>query len=40
MKKKKEEEIDEVLMHANDMLEYGEIKLLMNLKMVFFCQNI
>ena len=37
---KEKEEIDEVLMHANDMLEYGETKLLMHLKMVFFYLNI
>ena len=37
---KEKEEIDEVLMHANDMLEYGEAKLLMHLKMVFFYLNI
>ena len=38
--KNEKEEIDEVLMHANDMLEYGETKLLMHLKMVFFYLNI
>ena len=37
---KEKEEIDEVLMHVNDMLEYGETKLLMHLKMVFFYLNI
>ena len=37
---KEKEEIDEVLRHANDMLEYGETKLLMHLKMVFFYLNI
>ena len=37
---KEKEEIDEVLMHANDMLEYRETKLLMHLKMVFFYLNI
>ena len=37
---KEKEEIDEVLMHANDMLEYGETKLLMHLKVVFFYLNI
>ena len=37
---KEKEEIDEVLMHANDMLEYRETKLLMHLKMVFFYPNI
>ena len=37
---KEKEEIDEVLMHANDMLEYGETNLLMHLKMVFFYLNI
>ena len=34
-KKKEKEEINEVLMQANDLLEY-RIKLLMHLKMVFF----
>ena len=38
-KKKEKEEINEVLMQANDLLEY-RIKLLMHLKMVFFCLNI
>ena len=35
---REKEEINEVLMHANDMLEYGD-KLLRHLEMVLLCLN-